>query len=465
MGAAVLDAPDLESAHTQLEAIGGEPVAAFMRPMEPGAEFPEFDLPVLPAMQLSQETEQLRALHRMFAPAGGYDAEFESAINALVNRGVAPVAGGATGQSASQYMSNLPAEGTYTMNPDAFATETERNDMPLEQKAIAALGGAPIDLRLPNVGILAHVRLVVKGTLTVSGSGAVTSLYKWPWNLFSRVSINLQGQTSLFSVEGGDLRQRRQRLYRNPREDVSSAQGATAATGDPAPGTISNGTYAVVLVYDVPIVHDMYTLTGAIYAQSDAVYLNWRIQLGTAAELFSIASGGAVAFAGTIDTTVTFYDIPFQDTQQGRRVLLPDMRWLHSLIAADKPLVAAGRQETELIRTAGQLLAISMYIDNGGAAQISPAALDYMEFNYGGNRSPRLWRPIEHLLEKMVQDYGGLIKPNWAIVDFEVDNPKRELVYPKGVTELKVIVGIAAGTTINAGAHTHVVSETLFSGA
>jgi hypothetical protein len=388
-----------------------------------------------------------------------------AAVAELVARGHAPIAGGATGQQASAYMSNLPAEGSFVQNPELFATETERNDMPLEQKAISALGGAPIDLRIPNIGVLSHLRLIVKGTLVVAGGGSVTAKYTWPWNLFSRVTVNLQGQTSLFSCEGGDLRQRRQRVYRRPLEDVSTAPATTAASGDPSPGVVANGSYAVVLVYDVPIVHDPYTLTGAVYAQSDAVYLNWRIQLGTAAELFTAAGGSTAVFTGTIDTTITFYDIPFQDTQNGRTVLLPDMRWLHSMIAADKPVVAVGNNDTELIRTAGQLLSIALYIDNGGAAQIDPSALTALEFRYGGNRQPRVFSPIEMLLEKNVQDYGGRIRPAWSILDFEVDNPRRELVYPKGVTELKVRVVIPSGTTVNAGAHTHVVSETLFSGA
>lgn len=467
MGSATLEAADLEATTRELDAAGAECVAAYMERVQEGQPT---DWPALETLGLDQagrrrfnpvlDTGQLAELYRL---AGHCPESY--AVARMVERGMPPIGGGATGQQASAYMSNLPAEGSFVMNPDAFNVETERNDMPLEQKAIGALGGAPIDLRLPNVGILSHIRLIVKGTLVVAGGGTVTSLYKWPWGLFSRVTMNLQGQTSLFACEGGDLRQRRQRLYRNPREDVSTAPATTAATGDPNPGVIANGSYAVVLVYDIPIVHDPYTLTGAVYAQSDAVYLNWRIQLGTAAELFTLAGGSTAVFTGTIDTTVTFYDIPFQDTQNGRRVLLPDLRWLHSMIAADKPVVAVGDNDTELIRTVGQLLAIALYIDNGGAAQIDPSAYTKMEFRYGGNKNPRVWAPIEMLLEKMVQDYGGRPRPGWAIVDFEVDNPKRELVYPKGVTELKVRVGIATGTTINAGAHTHVVSETLFAGA
>lgn len=452
----VLESADLALTDEQVQEAGGELVAAYLERID---ETPLSRDQI--AYAALSESGQLRELWKMV----GCDPDTDEAVRRMVEAGKGPLSGGATGQQASAYMANLPAEGSFVMNPALFARETERNDMPLETKAIGALGGAPIDLRIPNVGVLAGIRMIVKGTLAVGGTGAVSSNYQWPWNLFKRVTVNLQGQTSLISAEGLDLRARRQRIYRNPQEDVSTAPGAAAATGNPTPGVIANGNYSVVLVYDIPIVHDAYTLTGAVYAQSDAVYLNWRIQLGAVAELFSVAAGGTVAFSGTIHTTITFYDIPFSDSQQGRKVLLPDMRWLHSLIAADKPFANTGDVTTELIRTSGQLISVGLYLDNGGAAQIDASSLSKLVFGYGGNRQPRVFDPIETLLEKNVQDYDGRVRPGWAILDFEVDNPERELVYPKGVTELKVVATIPAATTINLNARTHVAYETLFAGA
>jgi len=47
---------------------------------------------------------------------------------------------------------------------------------------------------------------------------------------------------------------------------------------------------------------------------------------------------------------------------------------------------------------------------------------------------------------------------------FEADNPSRDLVFPKGVTELQTVFNIPAGTTINGNAHVHFVEEALFAG-
>jgi hypothetical protein len=380
-------------------------------------------------------------------------------------KGIMPIAGGATGLSGAAFMHNLPPEGTYLANTDLFFRETERNDVPQEQKAFTGLGGAPIDLRVSNVGILGKIRLIFVGSAVVAGGGSVTALYSWPWNILKSFTLNANGQTALISCEGLDLRARRQRIYRNPRDGVSTAPATDATTRDPAPGVIANGTYPIVLAYDIPIVHDDYTLTGALFAQSDQTYLSWRVTPAAASEVATLAGGSTLAVTGTIHSTLTFFDVPFADTDKGRQVLIPDLSWLHGYLSADAPFANTGDVSTPFIRTAGQLISYSMYLANGGAAQIAPSALDEIRFEYGGNRRPRTYTPPTQLLEKNVQDYNGLIQPGYSILDFEVDNPARDLVYPKGVTELKSVAKVPAATTVLAGSKVHFVEETLFSGA
>lgn len=406
------------------------------------------------------QTAQLRERYRM----AGYDPDSLD-VHQLVDRGALPLRGGATGVGSAAFMHNLPEQGSYVMDQAAFARETERNDMPLEPRTFPGLGGAPLDTRVPNVGVWAWLRVIFVGTLVVGGTGAVTATYQWPWNTIKRFQINLNGQTSLISAEGLDLRSRRSRIFRHPREEVSTAPATDAATGNPAPGVIANGSYPVVLAYDIPIVHDAYTLTGALYAQSDQTYLQHRIQPGAQAELFSVASGGTVALTGTFHTQMTFYDIPYDEVQgKGRVVLLPDLRWLHGFLAADKPFANTGEVEAPLIRVAGQLIAYQAYLDNGGAAQIDPTVWTELRFEYGGNRRPRTYNPVSQLLEKNGQDYSGRIRPGTAVLDFEADNPERELVYPKGVTELKSVATLPQGTVVNANARAHFVEESLFVG-
>jgi hypothetical protein len=418
---------------------------------------------------------ELRELYRLKGfPMG-------KSVDELVERGIAPIGGGATGKGAASFFLNMPADGTYVMNVPYFNQETERNDVPQQSIAYTGLGGSRMDNRITNVGILAFVRLIFIGTLTVGGTGTVTGLYPFPWNALKNITVQANGQTSLMQASGADFRARRNRLFRNPTEAICSTGGATQAA-------ISNGNYSLVMVYDLPIVHDMTTLTGALFAQSDSNYLSYSITPALQSDMFNVASGGTVALTGTIYPQLTYFDIPYIDSQQGRLVAIPDLRWLHGFISNDQPFANTGDVATPLIKNAGQLIAFYCYLDNGGQAQISwLSAVDSFRLNYGGNRNPITWsgpagEGAIFGLEENQRNYNGLLQgigqvplttaeqaalgpgPFYLCLDLENDNPDRDLIYPRGVSELQAIPHITTGTTINANAHMHFVEETLFSG-
>jgi hypothetical protein len=417
---------------------------------------------------LLSESGQRREAYRR----AGFDPEREPAVRELVEVGAPPIAGGATGAQGAAFMHNLPPEGEYVMDSDLFFQETERNDVPQQVANFTGLGGGAIDQRVSNVGVLAKIRLVFTGSLVVTTpTGTCTSTYQWPWNLLKRFTLNANGQTSLCSCEGMDLRARRQRYFRNPRDPVSSigSNAGTTTDGivDPNPSVIAAGTYPIVLVWDVPIVHDDYTLTGGLFAQSDQIYLSWRFVPAAVSDLFTLTGGATAAVTGSIASTLTFYDIPFyDDPKAGRKVLIPDLQWLHGYLSSDAYFSNTGDVKTPFIRTAGQLLSYSAYLDNGGAAVIDPSALSELRFEYGGNRRPRNYNPPATLLEKNASDYNGRVLPKagYIVLDFEVDNPRRDLVYPKGVTELLLASVIPSSITLNPNSHVHFVEETLFAG-
>lgn len=407
-------------------------------------------------------TGELREMWRRF---GERDTEL---VEHLVERGIAPIAGGATGMDGAAFMHNLPPEGTYVMDSDLFFQQTERNDVPQSSTEYPGFGGTAIDKQISNVGVLAGIQLIVEGTLTVSEVGegkSVTATQQWPWNLMKNFALSANGQTSLLSAEGMDMRARRQRVYRNPRDPISVAPSMDEF-GDPEAKALENGEHPVFLVYDIPIIHDWFTLTGALFAQSDQIYLSWHFVPPALAELFTVAGGAKVEFSGTVRTTNTFFDVPFADTQNGRKVLVPDLSWLHGFVSSDQFFSNQGEVPSPLIRTAGELLAYYAYIGNGAAATIDPTALSAIRFEYGGNRKPRVHEPPQTLLAKNVEDYNGRIIPKagYFVFDFEADNPSRDLVFPKGVTELKTVVVVPTGVEVKENAKVHFIEEALFAG-
>jgi hypothetical protein len=369
------------------------------------------------------------------------------------------------GIGGAAFLRNLPAQGSYDVNEAVFNTETERNDVPLQSQAFTGLGGAAMDLRIPNNGILASIRVSVEGTLTVATAN-VTPGYQWPWNLIKRATFNANGQTSLISTEGLDLRARRQRLYRNPVDPIAKAPSIDSV-GNGTGAAITPASYPISLQWDIPVTHDEASLVGGLFAQSDQNYLSIKLTPAQLTDLFTGA--GVVSFTNTVvRVTVTFFDIPLVPVQGRDTVVIPNLAWLHGYLSGDFPYANTGDVRAPFIRTAGQLLAYAFYLDNGGQAIIDPLALNEARFTYGGNRKPRVFNPVSHLMEKNARDYNGTIKAgssgSIAVFDFEGDNPARDLVYPKGVTELAVEVNIPTGTTINANARVHFVEDTLYAG-
>jgi hypothetical protein len=406
----------------------------------------------------------------------GHDPLRDPFIRQLVDRGVPPFGGGMpVGISGAGFQHNLPAPGTFQENSDLFFQQTERNDIPGPAQAYPGLGGGAVDVRILQVGLLANIRVVFNGTLTVGGTGAVTATYQWPHNTLKRVALNVNGQTGIIGAEGMDLRARTQRIYRNPRDeftvapatDLSAAPAAgVVPVGNPSPGVIANGAYAVQLVYDIPITHDDYNLIGALYAQSDSNAFFWRFEAASQADLFSVAAGGTVTLTGTLQWTYTIYDIPEADTQQGRVVLLPSMDWLHGFLGYNTPYGNTGEVPVTLIRTAGQLLCLYTYMDSGGNAILDPSAASEVRLQYGGNRRSRVFNPPIMLLQKNGHDYNGRVLKGagYFLLDNEVDNPVRDLIYPKGVTELQIVVVIPSTVTLGANPRAHAVEETMFPG-
>lgn len=368
------------------------------------------------------------------------------------------------GIGGAAFLRNLPAQGQYQVNEQVFNVETERNDVPLQSTAFTGLGGASIDVRIPNNGILASVRISLEGTMTLGGtSPTFTPGIQWPWNLLKSITFNANGQTSLVSASGKDMRARRQRLYRNPVDPIAKAPSINSV-GETTGAVVSTTSNPISLQWDIPITHDEASLVGALFAQSDQNYLSFKI---TPAQLGDLGTLGGtsptLAITGTIRATVTYFDIPMLPVQGRDTVIVPNLAWLHGYLAGDFNFANTGDVRAPFIRTAGQLLAYLFYLENGPLAVIDPVALNEIRFTYGGNRKPRVYNPTSHLLEKNARDYNGLIQ-HYAVLDFEGDNPARDLVYPKGVSELAIEVNIPTGTTINANAKVHFVEDTLFAG-
>lgn len=375
----------------------------------------------------------------------------------LAERAYPLIAGGATGQGGVQFLSNLPPD-RFQMDPNLFAQSTERQDIPLPSQPFNGFGSSN-SVRLQSVGVVALVRLVFVGTLTVSGTGAVTSLPGWPYSLFRRVAFSANG-SSLIAARGDTLRARRNRVFRNPTETLFTSMPTTGL-----PGVIANGTYPIQFIVDVPVSHDMFSGTGWVLAQNPSTSLSVDIAMANQADLFSIVTGGAVALTGTVYPEMTTFAIGTAMQGNSPVTVIPDLTVYHGLLDNDVPFTASGVVQAPLIRTAGQLVNYALNVRNGPAAEIAPAALTELQFKYGGNRQPRVYNPVAQLIETNQAAYHGPINVGgltYTYLDFESENPVRDLFLPEALVELAAQITIPNSITVNNGASIHYVEETLY---
>lgn len=365
------------------------------------------------------------------------------------------VAGGATGQGGVQFLSNLPAD-QFRMDPALFAQSTERQDIPLPQQTFNGFGSSN-SIRLQSVGVAALIRINFVGTLVVGGTGAVASLPGWPYGLLKRTAFNANG-SSLIACRGDTLRARRNRIFRNPAESIFTAPGSP-------PATIANGTYPVSFMVDVPISHDMFSGTGWVLAQNPTTSLTVDIAIANLADMFSVVSGGTVALTGTIFSEMSTFAVGTAQAGNTSVTVVPDLTVYHGMLDNDYPFTAAGMVQAPLIRTAGQLVNYAFNLRNGPAAEIAPVALTEAQFRYGGNRSPRVYNPLSQLIESNQANYNGVINVGgltYTYLDFEAENPVRDLFLPEALVELLAQFTIPNGVTVNGGAFVHYVEETLY---
>lgn len=398
--------------------------------------------------------EARRRMSRMLRRAGYPEAAFSIAAK---RHPLPPIAGGATGAGGVSFLSNLPPD-RFQINPALFEAATERQDIPQATQPFNGFGSAT-SIRLQNVGIVAMVRLYFSATLTVSGTGAVTTLPGWPYSMVQRLAFNAQGTNALLAATGPAYRARREKLFRNPAETIQSTTGVPT-------GVIANGSYTIDFVVDVPVSHDMFSGTGWVLAQNPSTMLTIDIAWAPQANVLSVASGGAVAWSNaSVYSTMTTFAVGQAQAGNTPVTIIPDLTTFHGFLENQYDFAAAGIVQAPLIRTAGQLVNYAFNLRNGPAAEIAPSALTEIDFRYGGNRQPRQYNPPQMLIEKNQADYNGPISTNgltWTYLDFEADNAVRDVFLPENLVELEAQFVVPNAVTVNSGAYVDYIEETLY---
>lgn len=350
---------------------------------------------------------------------------------------------------------NLPTT-KYTINPPLFNALTSRVFFDPINFTLPTFGNY-IQNQLLQVGIVGAINLIIAGTITSTGATVtITPTARWPWDLIS-VQISGNGQNNFVSCQGWDL------YLRLLGANKAYVDGTSTYPSDPTASPFDvAGAVAFTLCYRIPIAMDDTTLIGALYAQSEATNLTYRIQTGNSADLFNIAAG-SLAISATVFLEEEIYEIPY-DPSHADTLIIPDLTALHGLVANDNAVASQTQVDTQLFRINGQMERLFFYTVDKTDADIifvPTATYNYSQLIYGSNQTPYGFNPQTFLRWRNNRDYRVILPADGVyVLDFVTDNPSRDQVLLEGITNLRLRTNYAVAPT--GGSYVHFVQETLF---
>jgi hypothetical protein len=368
---------------------------------------------------------------------------------------------------------NLPVT-KYQINPGAFNQLTSRVIFDPINFPLPSFGNYD-QRQLLQVGIVGSINLIVAGTISLTDDGAfsVVPTARWPWDLIA-VQLSGNGQNNFINCQGSDLRLRMASANRAYADGVSF--WPVAADLD------TPGDYDFKLVYKIPVAMDDTTLVGALYAQSEATNLTYRISTGVLSDLM-VVTDSTVTVDATVYLEEEIFEVPY-DPQRPDTLIIPDLTVLHGLVANDNAVASQTTLDTQLFRINGQMERLFFYtVDKSTTAIAIVPTSDYdqTQLIYGSNQTPYTFNPQDFLDFRANRDYrlplgsvlNGLNSALWTppysgvvvpdglyCLDFVADNPARDQVLLEGVTNLRLRTQYTSAPT--GGSYVHFVQETLF---
>lgn len=369
---------------------------------------------------------------------------------------------------------NLPVT-KYQINPGLFNQLTSRVIFDPINFPLPTFGNY-VQNQLLQVGIVGSINLIVAGSITTTDGGtpAIVISERYPWDLIA-IQLSGNGQNNFINCQGTDLRLRMAAANRAYVDAQSYWPSSTDLT--------TPGTYPFKLVYKIPVAMDDTTLVGALYAQSEATNLTYKVTTGTLSDLMDVTDS-VVTVDATVYMEEEIFEVPY-DPSHPDTLVIPDLTVLHGLVSNDNAVSSQTTLDTQLFRINGQLERLFFYtVDKSSATDIDlvrTAIYDQAQLIYGSNQNPYTFQPMDFLEFRNGRDYrqplasvldsaqnalwtppfSGVNIPDGVFcMDFVADNPARDQVLLEGVTNLRLRTQYSAAPT--GGSYVHFVQETLF---
>jgi hypothetical protein len=335
-----------------------------------------------------------------------------------------------------------PMPGQQQQQRKPFRGNTRQRHQRILSRAYA-LNTALEPITIPQVGYLAAVIVQFRGTVTLSGAGALADL--GPWNLVSKFVLESnQGAGTLFDLSGYGAFLVGAQLERGFRPDLAGS-GGTTPSSDYFAAPVASGANAWALSWYLPVSlnNGKQFETGLINLQAPEVRLTLKIQTNGA--LTDVATL-VTATTGNFFVSYLYYEVP-----------PPEMVY-------QPPLMVARRLEEQQsitqvgdfiyqIPRAGTLLSLMQYTRLNGARSDSidefRLPLNYNDTVYVYDRQTlkllnRMWHDTEFPTGVYEWDF-------WHSEEELSEGDTRDAFDTEAVTTMQFVTKISAGATLGSG--------------
>lgn len=293
---------------------------------------------------------------------------------------------------------------------------------------------------LPRVGLVGEVFVQFRGTVTLSGAGALSDL--GPWNLVNRVQVNANiGAAAIVDLSGyGAYMIQPWSEEMAYRPDVGGA-GVTAVNADIHAAPVAMGANTWVLSYFLPIAANtgMQFETGLINLQAPETRVTVNITCGALLDPATLVT----ATTGSFFIYYDYYEIPDPRTFQ-----LPPLTLVR--ILEETQGIAAVGDNTYTIPRQGTLLQIAHRVNLNGARSDSWDSVR-LRFNKTDTvyQEDRQWvRAIERRAFGLNPVVGVLYRDFWHAGSDMSAGDTRDAIDSEELSTLESIVVVNAGATI-----------------
>lgn len=359
------------------------------------------------------------------------------------------------------------------LNPQAFFARTRRQTILYKTISTWAGFGETDVVGILRSGVLSFLTVKISGTLNVTVTTGVTPSAKWPYGLVRAARFQANGQSNLVNADGWFLKLREimrkealdDRGVAETVDSVAITQGSLAMASEtwgPSPLTEITETtpFDVEISLKIPVSYEEKTLTGAIFLQTTSTTCELDLDWANLADLFTLGTGDAVAWAGngpTVTIEAEAFTIP-KDGQGG--FYLPNLSNFHSFIQTRfNGQVTEGQNEITL---SGQgvgrkLMSVAWRTWPNTPASvlpIQPSAANVLQpyWRYGTNETPEQWVDGQSLRYENERNYNSDVGAvfGFEAIDFDKIFAFRDAVDEGSATEIRFGYSITGAPTLTA---------------